>query len=352
MTFIENLSFKNGYINRKKTLSPIEISAFCKQMGMIIRAGLPAHVGISILEEETNDKITKEFWHNLYIVMEKGTPLNKALKDTKLFPNYMLSMLEISEETGKLEDTLFSLANYYERESNIRQSIRDALFYPVVMIILMLSVIMILIIKILPIFTKVYDELGANVTGLANALLKISIFLNHYLYAIIALLVLFLTLLVLFYKTDIGKTFLLGGKITSLISRSRFANCMYLTIYSGLDIDNGIDLAQKVIHDPLMNNNIEACKHHIENGETFARALVLSNIFSNMYSTWLTIGFTTGSIEDVMNDISTEYENEALEKVNRLIGILEPSLVIIMTILIALILFTFITPLLAIMSSL
>lgn len=352
MTFAENQHPKNRFHNKQKTLSQIEISTFCKQMGMIIRAGLPAHVGISILVEETKDKRTKEFWHNLYTTMEEGTPLTDALKETNLFPEYMLSMLEISEETGKLEDTLFSLSTYYERESNIRQAIRDALFYPIVMIFLMLGVIMVLIVKILPIFTKIYDELGTNVTGLANALLKISVFLNHYLYAIIILFVFFLGLIIFFFKTDLGKTFFLGGKITALISRSRFANCMYLTFYSGLDIDHGIELAQKVINDPLMTNNISACKHHIENGETFAKALVLSNIFSNMYSTWLNIGFTTGSIEDIMNDISVEYENEALEKVNRFIGVIEPSLVIIMTILIALILFTFITPLLGIMSSL
>ncbi|SFG42633.1 type IV pilus assembly protein PilC [Lachnospiraceae bacterium C7] len=335
----------------KQKLSNPEITAFCRQIGMIVRAGLPTYVGLSILEEETRDKETKDFLNSIYEYMKDGAKLHEALEDSGVFPTYMVQMIKIGEETGHLEETLFSLGDYYEREEEIKTGIKSAVFYPFVMILVMLVVIIVLVSKILPVFSQIYAELGSELTGFASSLMNISRFLNKYMVALAFFLIACIIFVIILYKTDTGKTFLLGGRLSMLVSTSRFANCMYMALYSGLDVDRGLELSEKLIYNPHMLDKIRQCKEHIAQGETFAKSLVLANIFSDMYASWLTVGFTTGSMDEIMNEISRSYEEAASEEIHHFISLLEPCLVVILAILIGLVLISFMLPLLGILSS-
>ena len=159
---------------RNKQLSQMEISAFCQQIAMVVNAGLPTYYGISILRDEAADEPTKALLSEIYTPMEGGATLYEALQATGQFPKYMVHMIELGETTGRLEEVLLSLSNYYEREAQIRDGIKKAATYPLIMTIMMIAVIMILIAKVLPVFSQVYEELGSDLTGLARTLMHIS----------------------------------------------------------------------------------------------------------------------------------------------------------------------------------
>ena len=109
---------------KSKILSNAELSAFCQQISLIIAAGLPTYYGVSILCDEAPDKQTRDLLEQIYKPMELGATLHSALKDTGYFPKYMINMIQLGEETGRLEEVLNSLSKYYDREDEIASGIK------------------------------------------------------------------------------------------------------------------------------------------------------------------------------------------------------------------------------------
>lgn len=337
--------------HRKKLLSQIEIAAFCQQIAMVINAGLPTYYGISILRDEAPDELTAALLEQIYEPMESGGTLHAALKATGVFPSYMVHMVELGEATGRLEEVLISLSNYYEREAQIRDSVKSAVTYPLIMTIMMIAVILVMIAKVIPVFSKIYEELGSELTGIALSLMKVSTLINHYMVVLVIVFFILLLFGLLLYNTDLGRVLFLGRSLSMTIAAGRFSNCMYLALASGLDTDQGLDLAAELVNNPHMQERIAKCKESIRQGDSFARALIVSGIFSQIYSSWITIGYKTGNMDEVMHRIFTAYEKETDERLSRLLSVLEPTLVIILCIFIGLILISFLLPLLGIMSS-
>ncbi len=337
--------------NKKNLLTEAEISSFCQQINMVIKAGLPTYYGISIIRDETTDESTRELLTSIYEPMEKGATLYESINATGVFPDYMLQMVHIGEQTGRLEDVLDSLTVYYQREAQIKEGIKHAVTYPLIMSVMMLAVIIVIITNVVPIFADVYAELGGGVTGPAKVLMDISGFLNEYLlYIIIGVVALGVVVFIL-SKTPVGKRFIESRDMSRSIASSRFANCMYLALASDLDTDHGLTLAESLVGNEYMAKRIRHCKELISGGESFSKSLLISGIFSKIYSSLITIGYKTGSMDDVMLRVSKAYEEETDAKLRHFVAVLEPTLIIILSFFIGLILVSFLLPLLGIMSS-
>ena len=336
---------------KNNIMAEAEISAFCKQINMIVKAGLPTYYGISILHEEEKDPTTKALLGQIYEPMELGASLHEALSQTKAFPEYMLQMIHIGEQTGRLEEVLDSLTVYYEREAQIREGIKRAVTYPLVMSVMMLAVIVVIITNVVPIFADVYAELGSDLAGSAKLLMDISTFLNQNLLAILGVFIVVGILLIILSQTPAGKQFLSKRGFARSLAASRLANCLYLALASGLDTDEGLDLAEKLVDNSHLEAAIRRCKELIKEGQGFSSALLASGCFSEMHSSIITIGYKTSAMDDVMLNISKAYEEETDAKLQHFVSVLEPTLIIILSFFIGLILVSFLLPLLGIMSS-
>lgn len=139
----------------QKNLSSLQIASFCTQLSLLIKAGISLQEGIHILYEDASSQAEKELLKQILEPIEEGQPLAFSLRQTDAFPQYMVEMVEIGETSGKLEEVLDSLTEYYERSENISKSIRSAVTYPMIMILMMAVVIGVLMIKVLPIFRQV-----------------------------------------------------------------------------------------------------------------------------------------------------------------------------------------------------
>ena len=215
------------------------------------------------------------------------------------------------------------------------------------MIAMMLAVILVLIAKVLPVFHQIYMELGSDLTGFAGAMMRFSDALNQYLFVIVIVLIAVTAGIFLISKSDAGQKFFKKRPLALSTAASRFANCMALALSSGLDTDQGLMLAEQLVDNPYMASRIKKCRDLTASGRGFAEAVLTSGIFSKIYTSMITIGFRTGS----MDEISEEYEEETDKQIAKFISVLEPTLVIILSIFIGLILISFLLPLIGIMSS-
>ena len=335
----------------QKLLGNLEIAAFCEQVAMVISAGIPAYEGISILMADAADAETEELLRRIYEPLEMGSTFHEALVASEAFPQYVLDMIEIGELSGKLEDVLHSLNLYYEREESIKSSIKSAVTYPLIMIAIMITVVLVLVAKVLPIFNQIYTELGSGLTGFPLMMMHFSNALNTYAPIVLAFIIILAIALFAYSKTNSFRLFIQKQRLAMNTASSRFANCMTMAISSGLDTTQGLEMAERLVDNPYMKARIQKCRDLVDEGFSFADAILATKIFSKTYATLLNIGFRTGSLETVMNKIFKEYEDTIDYEINRFVSRLEPALVIVLSVVIGFILLSFLLPLIGIMAS-
>lgn len=338
-------------MNKKKHfLSNREIAAFCDQLYMVMSAGIPIYEGISILLDDASDEETRLVLSSINTPLESGSSFHDALVQSGYFPKYVLDMVEIGELSGKLDEVLASLSHYYEREESIQSGIKHAVTYPLLMTAMMFAVLIVLIVKVLPVFNQIYIELGSEMTGFAAVMMNISVLINRYILYVLIFVAVVLAGLFIFSKTSAGVRLFKKGYISKLTAAGRFANCMYLALGSGLDTDQGLALARQLADNPYMESKISHCRELTASGMLFSEAVLTSGIFEGIYSSMITIGFKTGSLDKVMQKISQEYEDAVDSRISGFISVLEPAIVIVLSVLIGLILISFLMPLIGIMS--
>lgn len=165
-----------------KMLSNSEVAVFCEQSGMILESGLSMLEGISIMEEDVEPHNTKykKMYEDMRMCLEETGIFHEALTKTGLFPSYVIQMTKIGEETGNLDVVMKGLAAYYEREENTMQDIKSAISYPLMILCMLLAIMLVMVVKVVPVFNQVYEQLGTQITGPGAVLLKAGEALKQY----------------------------------------------------------------------------------------------------------------------------------------------------------------------------
>ena len=163
---------------RQKGLPAMEVSLFCQQTAMLLKSGIPLYDGMEVLYENYQGTEYKAIFEQLYKSVQQGEMLYESVKEAEIFPDYMVYMLQVGEKTGKLDEVLEMLGDYYEREDKIEASIRSAVVYPLALVTMMAVVVSVLVIKVLPIFTDVFQSLGLELQGVPG--IGSMILLIHY----------------------------------------------------------------------------------------------------------------------------------------------------------------------------
>lgn len=342
-----------------KLLSNKELSMFCDQIAMILNAGISPMEGVTIMLEDALSTEGKEILSVILEHCNRGESFHASVSASGVFPKYALDMIEIGEQSGKLEDVMHALAFHYNREESIAQGIKNAVTYPFLIVAMMLIVILVLIIKVLPIFNQVFVQLGSEMTGFSKGLLNLGTTISNYSMLFVIIFLAILAAYVFFAKTKIGKSafasfctiFFATRNFYDKIASGRFASGMALTMSAGLDTDASLEMVQRLVDNNTMAEKIEKCRELIKDGSSFAEALVESEIFTSMYGRMLTIGYKTGSIDKVLEKIADAYEDEVDNRINSIITVLEPTLVIILSVVVCMILLSVMLPLMGIMSS-
>ena len=344
-------------MKEKKQLSNEELASFCSQTALLFQAGITPIEGLTILRSDIKSESGKLLLDEILAVCRQGERFHKGLASTGVFPEYVLHMIALGEESGNLDVCMLSLAAYYEKEQNISDSIKNAITYPFIMIAMMLVVIFVLISKVMPIFNQVFIELGSEMTGFAASLLTLGHNLNRYSLVLLAVICVLMLLYFLVTRTKPGRrsanqffnTFPLTKSFYDSVACERFASGMALTMSSGMDTYSSLDMVSGLVGNKLMQQKIAACKQSIRDGASFAEALASSEIFNNLYSQMVAVGFKSGKADIVLAKIADSYEKTTDQKIQSIISILEPTLVIILSVIVGLILLSVILPLMGIM---
>ncbi len=333
---------------------------FCRELHQLVRTGIPLAEGLTMLREDETDPDTRSWLEALCRSTEEGLPLASALRETGAFPAYMTDMVSLAEETGRLEDVLLSLQRHYDRQLRMAADIRGAVAVPVTLFAVMVAVVILLVTQVLPVFDRVFAQLGVRMgavaTGMMNAgavLAKAGTGIAVVLVAAAAAALVIALVPTLREKFAAGFRRSFGGRgILGQMAAARFASSMSMAVASGLSMEESVALSAKLCGGAKeIDEKTERCRKEIEEGGSPADALADSGLFSGRDCRLLKLAEQTGSLPDTLEDLAQRQEEESLRRIDRTVGAIEPAIVVITSALAGVILLSVMLPLMGLLST-
>jgi len=342
-----------------KNLTHRQMADFCQSLYLLTQAGIGLSDGLSLMSVEETE-YSAAVLEQMCRELDSGRSLSAAMSAAGAFPFYAVSMVQVGERTGHLEGTLLSLAEYYKDRCRVSSMVRSALLYPAMIMVLMLVVIVVLLVKVLPIFNEVYASLGTQLSGVGAGLLHLGQLLKTglpVLLALVAAVVVGLLLYTLCRPLRTGVQALLQKKmgdkgIARLFNNAQFARVLSLGISSGLPLEEAFDLAQMVFANlPEADHRCKQCGRLLEEGTPLAEAMVATGFLSGADGRMLTVGTRGGNADRVMKEIADRMMNDAGQALENRVARVEPTLVLVSSLLVGAILLSVMLPLANIMST-
>jgi type IV pilus assembly protein PilC len=335
-----------------------ELFQFCEQFSIILRSGMSAIEGLAILNDDSQTERGKEILTFLYKDMEESGSLAHAMEQSGAFPASAAAYVRTGEETGCLDEVMKGLSAFYAKEIQITDQIQSAVAYPLIMLGMMTAVIVILLVKVLPVFRQVFRQLGLEMSGISGALLGIGETLSHYSTAFLVLLAAmigFILFLVLHPKGQelirkIVCRFPGMKEIPVNLDYSRLCQCISLGIRSGLSPELCVELAGAVVTQTEIREKLTSIQKQLAEGYGFTEAITESGLFKAMELRLISLGFQAGASDEVMEKLAEQYEEKSTDSVSHIVSILEPTIVIVLSILVGLVLLSVMMPLLGLLS--
>ena len=179
-------------MRQKNKLTNEELFHFCEQFSILLHSGISCAEGLELMLDDSRTQRGKDFFQLLLTDFEQNGSFSQTLKNSGYFPESMISYIDIGEETGCLDEVLKSLSEHYDQEIEISENIRSAITYPLIMLAMMGTVIIILLVKVLPVFQQVFRQMGLEMNHFSNGLLNAGNVISRY-SAVLLILILIIT---------------------------------------------------------------------------------------------------------------------------------------------------------------
>ncbi|HMU55347.1 MAG TPA: type II secretion system F family protein [Nitrospira sp.] len=328
-----NVSFGSGLTDK-------DLVVFTRQFGTMINAGLPLVQCLEILSTQSENKVLREAVGEVKVQVEAGSTFSDALRrHPKVFDDLYVNMVHAGEVGGLLDTILTRLAKHIEKAMKLKGQIKSAMIYPAAILGVAGIVITVLMIWVIPIFAKMFDELSSGKVGLpgpTQIVIDISNAFQSFWYIGIAFVGAAIFSVKKYYATPKGRMaidkFLLKtpvfGDLIRKASVAKFTRTLGTLLSSGVPLLDGLSICaktsgNKVIEEALLNARVS-----ISGGKTIADPLTQSQVFPKMVTHMIAVGESTGALDAMLGKIADFYEDEVDQAVASLTSLLEPMMMV------------------------
>ena len=332
---------------------------FCNQMAMILESGFSLNQGVTMVYEEMDDKNIKGVLQEVAKYLDEQVSFSEAIDLTKAFDDYMVNLVKVGETSGNLDDVMQSLSEYYARIDDITNKLKQALTYPIILIIMMLVVVGIIVFKVLPIFKDVLNGLGSDLSSYANSFMEFGQIFSLICFAVLLVLVIVIIAGYLYQRVThvnvlsnvVQKSFL-TRKLSRALNKAQITYALSLFISSGYDLQEAMKFVPKLVDDKQLRANLEKCNEDLINGDSFVEVIKKYQIYQGMQLNMIQVGFKTGQVDIIMKQLSNSFQEEVSRAIDQFLNIIEPTIVTLLSLVVGIVLMSVMLPLISIMSSL
>ena len=346
-------SRKNG-----KPLTAEEKALFCSQIVMLLKAGIPLHDGMHTLSETYHGTGYEERFSQIDRTIHQTGSLSDAISENGMFPGHIVRMIRIGEHAGILEEVLEALDGYYQREAQVRQAVKNAVLYPLILIVMMAVVIGILSIRVMPIFTQVYASLGAEASVSADTMIRFGSVIGQVVLGVVAVLLAMVIVLFILLQTkqkDKVKGFLLklfprAKHIAEQMYVARFSSVLSKLLEGGFPVEEAITLIAGILPDQAFAQKVSGIREELLQGASLADAIAKAGLYADIHTRMLKVAGISGSMDKTVRRLGELYDEEADEGIRKIVSLIEPAIVGVLAVIIGAILLAVMLPLASILS--
>lgn len=332
---------------------------FCNQMAMILELGFSLNQGVTMVYEEMDDKNIKGVLQEVAKYLDEQVSFSEAIDLTKAFDDYMVNLVKVGETSGNLDDVMQSLSEYYARIDDITNKLKQALTYPIILIIMMVVVVGIIVFKVLPIFKDVLNGLGSDLSSYANSFMEFGQIFSLICFAVLLVLVIVIIAGYLYQRithvnvlSNVVQKSFLTRKLSRALNKAQITYALSLFISSGYDLQEAMKFVPKLVDDKQLRANLEKCNEDLINGDSFVEVIKKYQIYQGMQLNMIQVGFKTGQVDIIMKQLSNSFQEEVSRAIDQFLNIIEPTIVTLLSLVVGIVLMSVMLPLISIMSSL
>jgi type IV pilus assembly protein PilC len=325
----------------KEKIKPQDIVSFTKQFATMVKAGLPILGTLEMVRDQTVNLSMKEIIENIRKKLEGGVALSQCFSEYPLyFDSLYINLIKAGEASGKLDIFMFKLVLSLEKKEKIKKKIKSALMYPIIMFSVAMSVTAIMLIKVVPVFAKMYDNMGVELPAPTAVILSMSNFLSGtggliLLFSLISIYMIFRYLttknkkIQYFWHQRILKLPLFGNMILKS-SLARISMIMSNLTSAGVNLLESLDIAKSINNNVIIIEALQNVKTGVSSGQTLTDLFTKEELFPPAFSQLVSVGEQTGTLDEMFGSISILYEEEFDNSVENMSTLIEPIMIVFM----------------------
>ena len=326
-----------------KPVTPMDLLLFSRQMYTLLKAGVPIMRALAGLQESTQKPVFAAMIQDLRESLDSGRELSAAMRrHPKIFSPFYVSMVQVGEMTGMLDETFIRLYDHLEFERDMRERIKTAMRYPSFVILAMAIAIVIVNLFVIPAFAKVFAGFHTELPLMTKMLIGFSGFMVNYWLLMLAMLIGAVMGFRSYINTTEGRfkwdrfkfQLPIAGKIILKSTLARFARSLALSFKSGMPILQGMSVVSMVVDNEFMRSRVEQMRDGVERGESILRTAVAANVFNPVVLQMIAIGEETGDMDGLMFEVADMYQREVEYEVKTLSSQIEPILIVFLGVLV------------------
>ena len=327
----------DDFLLRFQRIKHDDLIFFTRQFRTVVRSGIPIVSGLRALEEQTSNKRLQKAIGNVAQEIDKGSSLSDAFARQKgVFSDIYVSMVRSGETSGNLEEVLERLSGLLEFQMRTKETIKSAMRYPVFVIITLITAFIVLVNLVVPKFVPMFKSSKVALPLPTQMLLLINDIFQKYTIAVVVIIIALIVAFFLYKRTAAGRYSIdviklkipLIGVIIMKTCMSRFAFTLENLISTGIPIIRTLDIVSRTVGNEYIASKVLDISANIEKGKGIARPLKDAKIFPPLVIHLISTGEETGSLEEMLKEISMHYDREVTYTVNRLSAYIEPILTV------------------------
>ncbi len=342
------ISYEEKEIGAKKTVKKFktkELAFNCRQLAAMLTSGLTLVKALDILSKEQPNEASKAVWQNVYENVQKGESFSSSLEAYKgVFPDFLISMVSAGESSGSLDVIMQRMSDHYAKENKMNNTIKGAMTYPLVLLVLCIAIVIGMFTFIMPTFAALFES-PDDMPPLTRVMMGFSDSLVNYWFVYIGVIVAVVFAIV--YALKIPSTrlkwdkFIIKGPafgpLVVKIYTARFARTLASLYSSGIPMVECLQRSSAILGNRYISQCFENVVDEVKQGETLSASITRTEIFDSMFCSIIYVGEEAGALDTILQKTSDYYDEEADSAVSRLVGLLEPVMIIIMGIAVGLV---------------
>lgn len=322
---------------QEKKVGPLELMLFSRMMYTLLKSGVPIMRALAGLQESTQNAAFAAVLQDLREALDSGRELSIAMRrHPKIFSVFYVSMVQIGEMTGMLDEVFMRLYAHLEFEKEMDESIRAAVRYPIFVMAAMVIAVVIVNLFVIPAFVKVFESFHTQLPLVTRMLIGFSNFMVHYWPFLLAIVLGLSIAFRIFINTRGGRyqwdkykfRIPVAGKIIFKGTLARFSRSLALAFKSGIPIVQGLNVVGMVVNNEYMRSHIDQMRDGVERGESILRTAAATHVFNPVVLQMIAVGEETGEMDTLMFEIAGLYEREVAYEVKTLSAQIEPILIV------------------------